>query len=116
MTIVDEVSPSYYGEDRIDLQLSVQTPSPQSFDAVIVDVDYARTLPQGVVLPLEMTIMSPSGAAQYQRVVFSRLAPSQLSFVPREGGSHLLRFAEQHHNRWFGSLVIDVAGTQLNEA
>ncbi len=115
MTVVDEISPREYGEDRIDLTLSEQTPAPQANDAAILDVGYDRALPEGVTLPLELTITSPTGESVYQRQVFRRFAPNQISFVPREGGSHLVRFAEQHHNRWFGLFVLDVIGTKLTE-
>lgn len=109
MAVVDEVSPAYYGEDRIGLSL-VPGQTPTQFDAVLVDVDYSRCLPEGVVLPLELTITQESGAATFQRSTFSNLAPSQLAFVPREGGVCLVRLAEKHHNRWFGSLEIPIAG------
>ncbi len=115
MTVVDDISPREYGEDRLTLALNEATADPQVNDAVILDVDYARALPEGVSLPLELTVTSPTGATTYQRQIFRRFQPDQLSFVPREGGSHLVRFAEQHHNRWFGSLVVEVTGTKLTE-
>src|SRR5262245_51723948 len=115
MAVVDEVSPVTYGQDLIRLTLSQQTPTVRAFAACLVDVDYSLTLPSDIVLPLEMTVSSSSGAATYQRRVFRRLRPSQLSFVPREGGPHLLRLAESHHNRWFGALEIQVDGAILKQ-
>jgi hypothetical protein len=109
MAVVDEVSPAYYGEDRIVLSLAPGA-SPQALDAVLVDVDYSACLPEGVVLPLEMTVMQESGESGFQRQSFTLFAPNQLAFVPREGGRCLVRLAEKHHNRWFGALEIDVAG------
>jgi len=115
MSVIDEVSPIEYGEARITLTLDSGTPTPQAFDEVLVNVDYSRTLPEGIVLPLEMTISGPSGAAVFKRTVFTRIAPTQLAFLPSEGGSHLVRLAEQNHNRWHGELVVDVEGTSLQE-
>ena len=116
MPVVDEVSPVTYGEDRIVLTLSEQTPEPQAFNAVVVDVDYSAGLPEGVTLPLELTIVGPSGSETYQRRVFRRLLPDTLAFIPREGGEHLIRLAEQFHNRWFGALVLEIAGDPVREA
>jgi hypothetical protein len=115
MAVVDEVSPVTYGQDRILLTLNQETPLVRAFGACLINVDYAATLPAGVVLPLVFTVTSSAGAATYQRKVFRRLAPSVLSFIPREGGPHLVRLAEAHHNRWFGSLTIDVDGSTLKQ-
>lgn len=115
MAVVDDVSPDYYGEDLIRLELSQQTPTVRAFGACLIEVDYSLTLPAGIVLPLEFTVSSSAGAATYQRRVYRRLAPTQLSFQPREGGPHLVRLAEAHHNRWFGSLVINVDGAPLKQ-
>lgn len=115
MAVVDEVSPSTYGQDLIRLTLSQATPTVRAFGACLIDVDYSLTLPSDIVLPLEMTVSSSSGAATFQRRVFRRVKPSQLSFVPREGGPHLVRLAEAHHNRWFGALEISVDGAILKQ-
>lgn len=115
MAVVDEVSPSYYGQDLIRLVLSTDTQFVRAFEPVIIEVDYSATLPSGVVLPLEYTVTSDSGAATYQRQVFRRVRPSQLVLIPREGGSHLVRLAEQQHNRWFGSLLLEVEGSPIQQ-
>jgi hypothetical protein len=116
MAVVDEVSPVTYGQDLIRLTLSQQTLTVRAFGACLIDVDYSLTLPAGIVLPLEFTVSSSAGAATYQRRVFRRLAPQQISFLPREGGPHLVRLAESHHNRWFGSLLIEVDGAILKQS
>lgn len=109
MAVVDEVSPAEYGEDRIVLALGpLQTP--RQFEAVTLTVDYSACEPEGIVLPLEMTVTSQSGAATFQRQVFERIVPSELAFVPREGGPHLVRLFERFHNRWFGAAQFDVIG------
>lgn len=114
MSVADEWSPEIYGQDLILLTLA-PSQTPRQFEIVQIDVDYSGCLPSGVVLPLEFTVSSESGAAVFQRKIFRRFAPSVLSFVPREGGQHLLRLSEAHHNRWFGSLQIDVLGERISQ-
>lgn len=119
MAVADEISPPEYGQDLIGLALSSAqngpAPTPRQFQIVTIDVDYSGCDPAGVVLPLEFTVSSESGAAVFQRKIFRHFAPRQLSFVPREGGAHLIRFGEQHHNRWFGALTVDVLGERVNQ-
>ena len=115
MAVVDEVSPVTYGQDLIRLTLNRQTPTVRAFGACLIDVDYSLAAPAGIVLPLEFTVTSSAGAATYQRRVYRRAAPPQISFVPREGGPHLVRLSEAHHNRWFGSLLIVVDGAPLEQ-
>jgi hypothetical protein len=114
MSVADEISPRTMGEDRIVLQLHDDTASPVIFSPVIVLVDYSACDPEGVVLPLEFTVTGPSGRATFQRRYFRTAVPSEITFRPREGGTHLLRIAELFHNRWWGKLVIDVAGDALD--
>lgn len=115
MAVVDEISPSTCGEDRIGLTLSQSTPKPTAFEGVVIEIDYDRCAPEGVMLPLELVIVGPSGVATYQRRVFRRFAPIDVAFRPREGGPHLVRLGEAHHNRWYGALTLDVAGNRLTE-
>jgi hypothetical protein len=114
VSVADEWSPESYGQDLILLTLS-PSQTPRQFEIVLVGVDYSACLPAGIVLPLEFTISSESGAAVFQRKILRRFPPSQISFVPREGGAHLIRLAEAHHNRWWGSLQIDVLGERINQ-
>lgn len=114
MSVADEWSPEVYGQDLILLTLA-PSQTPRQFEIVLVDVDYSACLPAGIVLPLQLTVSSESGAAVFQRKILHRFAPSQLSFVPREGGAHLIRLSEAHHNRWWGSLQIDVLGERISQ-
>lgn len=114
MSVVDEISPREIGEDRIDLQLSSDTLSPLVFAPIIVLVSFERCAPDGVVLPLEFTVTGPSGRATFQRRYFRRVRPVEVTFRTTEGGSHLVRIAELFHNRWWGKLVVDVAGDPLD--
>ena len=110
---LEELSPDYVGEARFSLTLSPTAPAPRAFSAVEIDVDYRRAAPQGVRGPFELTITSPS-ASGFVRKVLRRRAPTSVTFVPREGGSHLVRIAELGHNRWFGTVVVHVAGEPLD--
>lgn len=112
MTIADELSPRELGEDRITLQ--VVTDEPKALNLVTVSVDYSRADPEGVVLPLVMTVVGPSGMLSRQQRFFQRFAPTELTFRPIEGGRTLVTLSELYHQRWFGRLVFDVAGDPLD--
>lgn len=114
MPVVDEVSPEFVGEDRLVLTLSDETRSPSAFNAVRIDVDYSGVAPEGVVLPLVMTIRPPTRADRVQRT-FRRRRPKALVFFPREGGQYLVQLRECFHNRWFGSILVAVAGDSLRD-
>jgi len=119
MSVADEISPKTLGENRLDLTLDV----PEGLDAlefvprahqlISVSVSYARADPDGLVLPLELVVVGPSGTATRQSRYFQRFAPSALTFRPREGGETLVVLRELFHNRWFGSLVFEVEGDEL---
>lgn len=109
---LDEISPLYLGEDRIDLAVAVGSEL-RAYRSVVLTVDYERAEPEGVMLPLEMIVQGPSQGS-YQRRVFSRLAPGALAFMAREGGSHLIILREVAHNRWFGRLVVSLTGPLLD--
>jgi hypothetical protein len=110
--LIDELSPETIGEDKITLALDPATPNPRAFAPVLVSVDYGACAPDGVVLPMELLIQSPS-AGNVIRKVFRRTAPLSLAFTPREGGLHGVLLRELGHNRWKGLLRIQVAGDPL---
>ena len=109
---LEELSPGYVREKRIDLTLDDEAPSPAAFVPVLINVGYTRALPEGVALPLLLEVQGPSSQS-YQRRVFTHATPSSLIFTPREGGRHLVVLREAAHNRWWGSLQLDVAGELL---
>jgi hypothetical protein len=113
-SLIDELSPREYGEDRIVLRLSESTSEPRALSPVIVEVDFSACDPEGVVLPLELVVTGPSGKVTERRQVFRRRVPTELTFTPIEGGSTLVRLAEMFHNRWWGKLVIEVEGDPLD--
>jgi|WetSurMetagenome_2_1015567.scaffolds.fasta_scaffold527307_1 hypothetical protein len=112
MSSVDEICPSYYGEDRLSLSL-VTTGKLQAFSPVLVSVDYSSASPEGVSLPLEMIVQGPSPQSYIRRVFSS--APTSIAFTPKEGGSHLVMLREYAHNRWWGRLVLDIDGPSLEQ-
>lgn len=108
----DEISPRYLREDRIDLELDSSNPAPAAFQSLLINVSYARTLPQHVMLPLILEVSGPSSDS-YQRREFTRAPPATLVITPREGGPHVIVLREVAHNRWFGRLSVQVAGERL---
>ena len=108
---IDEISPSYLGDDRIALTLAT-TGALAAFAPISFAVDYSACLPEGIMLPLELIVQGP-GAGSYQRRVFSRRAPNSLTFKPREGGSHLVILREVAHNRYWGRAKIKITGEEL---
>lgn len=108
----DELCPEYVGEQRITLNRTDPNETMRSRTAIFLDVDYSACDPEGVRLPLVMTICNELGST-FERQVFWRLAPAQVAFVPREGGEYLVRIGEFAHNRWFGSVTLNVLGDRL---
>lgn len=109
---IDELSPSYLREKRISLSLDASNETPSAFHSIMIAVDYEKTLPEGIQLPLIVEIQGPSSNS-YERRVISRTAPTAIIFRPSEGGAHHVTMREAAHNRWWGSIVIDVAGELL---
>lgn len=112
MSLLDEICPSYVGEDRLRLTLADAHDPLIAFRPVLINVDYSRALPEGIMLPLELTVTAPS-EVNSTRMLFRRFAPQQVAFTPREGGSFLVRVAELFHNKWWGTLVLDINGDRF---
>lgn len=108
----DELCPDYVGEKRIVLNLDDALATVRARDTVFVNVDYSACDPEGVALPLVMTITTERGSS-FERRVFRRVAPSQIGFVPREGGTFTVRLGEFAHNRWYGAITVPVLGDRL---
>jgi hypothetical protein len=110
--LIDEISPETMGEDRILLSLDRTSLTPRAFQAVLINVDYSACAPEGVVLPLELLIQTPS-ISNIRRHIIRKIAPRTLSFIPKEGGLHGVLLRELGHNRWLGKLRVTVAGDPL---
>ena len=115
MGLIDDIAPRYYGEDRIRLTLAEPSQQLMAFRSILIAADYSLAMPEGIVLPLEFTVTAPT-PVNSQRDVFRRFAPTELAFTPREGGTHLVRLIEQFHNRWVGTLVLEIAGDRVRSA
>lgn len=113
-SLIDELSPREYGEDRIVLSLSLPTIKPRVFVPVVIEVDASACDPEGLVLPIELIVAGPSGKATERRQVFRTRLPSEITFTPVEGGSILVLLRELFHNRWWGKLVLPVVGDPLD--
>lgn len=110
--VLDEISPSYIREKRLDLTLDESTVKVRAFQPALVNVSYLRALPEGVMLPLVLEIQGPS-AQSYQRREYVRTAPVSIIFTPKEGGPHLVTLRESAHNLYWASLNLDVEGELL---
>ena len=109
MPTIDELAPRTVREKKLDISTDPNAEAPRANQAIRLTVSYARTAPDGVSLPLIMQVQGPSPASVRRRV-FSRVRPAALIFTPREGGRHLVSLREAGHNRWWGSIALEVAG------
>lgn len=107
--LLDEISPRYVREKRLTLTLDPSITKPRANAAILVNVDYSRTRPEGIALPLILEVQGPS-AGSYQRREFTRIAPDSIIFTPREGGLHQVTLREAAHNLWWAVLKIAVEG------
>lgn len=116
--------PDYVGAKAIVVQLSSATPAPTEGQVFVVEFDFSRaeTEPstdnsptaEGPALPLVVQLIAPSGRISSERVL-DLVVPDSADFIADEGGAHLVRIAERYHNRWFGSLVVDVVGSRAED-
>lgn len=111
MATIDEISPSYVREKRLDLTLEPGAVA-RAFQPLLISVSSDRALPEGIMLPVLLEIQGPS-AGSYQRREFTRTMPATFIFTPREGGPHQVTLREVAHNLWWGSLTLDVEGELL---
>jgi hypothetical protein len=110
--LIDEMSPSYIREKRVDLTLDASVSKVRAFQPALLNISYERVKPEGMMLPLVLEVQGPS-AQSYQRREFTKTLPVAFIFTPREGGPHLVTLREVGHNRWWGSLTLDAEGELL---
>jgi hypothetical protein len=110
--LLEEIAPRYVREKRFDLTLDAGISIVRAGASVVVNVSYVRSAPEGAMLPLLLEVQGPSPTS-YQRRAYLRTAPASIVFSPREGGPHTLVLRELGHNKWFGTLNLDVEGELL---
>jgi hypothetical protein len=108
----DEISPGYIRNKRVTISLDETSLIVRAYEPALILIDYSECDPDGIMLPLVFDVQGPSPES-YQRREFLNVAPLSISFTPREGGRHQVRIAEVGHNRWFGTLRIDVLGDPI---
>lgn len=103
-----ECFPDDFGTEQIDLvPIDIET-LPYAFQPFPLTVTLrSAKLKIGLVPPLEMIVAAPSGK-HTSRVLDD--IPLVVAFVPGEGGPHFVTLREQVHNRWHGSITVDVIG------
>lgn len=116
-SVIDRLSPTYVGEDRIVLTVSQGSLPLLSYKFVTINIDYSETEPEGIVLPLISIIQPAFGdGTGYVRKVYRQAAPSSITFQASVGaGDYLVVLKEWGHNKWFGSIVVTVAGDDYSE-
>lgn len=115
MPNVDQPFPEYVGGEAIRLTLSEANPNPVAGELVVLTVDYGQAeieegTGEGVVKPLDFRVFAPDGSVVTHRT-FSLTLPRTVEFEATAGpGSYMARLGELFHDRWWGALVVRVAG------
>lgn len=108
----DELCPDYVGDSRIVLNLADPTETLRARTPIRISVNYDACDPEGVRLPLVLTVTTERNTT-FSRQVFRRMAPTTVTIVPIEGGTHTVRLAEFAHNRWGGTITLSVLGDRI---
>ena len=67
----------------------------------------------GLAGEIELIVTGPSESSFF-RHVYRRGLPSVVTFTPKEGGKHLVTIREVTHNKWWGSLAVEVLGESVD--
>lgn len=113
MARAEELAPDNMREPRIQLTLADPGAPLNAGVPIVINVDYSLAEPDGVRLPLILTISSGRSRSSFRRHFFQRVLPSVISFTPVEGGRHLVRLAEVYAQQWSGIIRLDVFGDRL---
>jgi hypothetical protein len=114
MARVDDICAGTLREKRIALALAAPEVPVRALAPVLLAVDYAGTLPDGLALPLVCEVHGPTEDS-YSKHEFTRVQPVSLTFVPRRGGRHVIILREAAHHRWWGSLEVEVVGSDVEQ-
>lgn len=108
--IVDMLTPL----DAEQQSISVTTESTATLHtsrAITLLFDYTDTEPNGVIPPLDLTIIpTHEGEGVAIRKTFRRQAPTRFTFYVQSAGRYVVLLKERFHNKTFGLLILDVAG------
>lgn len=107
--VVDEISPDFVGAEAIGLSLADPLVPILAHRAIGIQVDYAETFPAFVALPIEVTIQGPN-PDNFIRKIHTRSPPKVVTFTPKDGGTHTVLVREVSHNKWYGTLDVEVLG------
>ncbi len=111
---LDRVAPANVGEDRITIDIdedSFLAGNLVVLRPITMRFGYAATLPEGVILPIEVMIQPKFGdGAGFIRDVFKRVAPTSFTFKPTLAGEYLILVRERFHNKWQGRKTVLVNG------
>lgn len=120
MSVQDELNPSYGEEARITVSLlnplaevRERRPCPLRISTIRDGVDVCA--PYGLQLPIEIIVTGPRGEPDFTRVVHRRRVPRSFTFTAKSPGRHMIVVREAAHNRWFGSLSVDVIGDRTQD-
>ena len=107
-TAAEELFGDFFRAEAIDLvQLDVLAP-PRAFEPIALQVLVSsRYLADGLVPPLELILAAPNGQHLVRELAQLPLA---VLFTPTSGGTWRATLREVAHNRWWGSIDIDVIG------
>lgn len=114
MSAQDEIAPPYGEEPRIRLTLADPLAPVQARHAVSLLVDASACAPASLCLPIEVIVTGPSERS-FSRHVDRRIVRRKFTFTPREGGRHTIVIREVAHNRWWGTLDVDVVGDSIDD-
>ena len=115
MPAEDELSPSYIGEKLITIARSDDAVGVvKARDRVTLTLDLTQCEPGGVEWPLKLTVSGPSASSYRTKLI--RRPTTGIVVTPSEGGPHLVTVSELAHDRWWGSIKLDVQGPTLERS
>lgn len=119
MSAQDELNPPYGEDARIVLTLDdprspVVPRRPCRVNVSFLERDDGSSA-YGLSLPIEVIITGPRGESDFVRIVDRRTVRKSLTWTPRGPGRHTIVIREAAHNRWFGSLDVDVVGDRTQD-
>jgi hypothetical protein len=111
---LNELAPDYLQQKIIGVSPANPLESPEARKPTTLVIDASGTLPNGLMLPIEVLVTGPSDRS-FERKVFTRSIPSSFTFTPKEGGRFTVVVREVAHNLWWGSTELAVAGQSFDD-